>query len=477
MASLVVAGDTSGAITIAAPAVAGTNTLTLPASTGTLVVTGGAQTIEFADGSAAAPSITNSGDTNTGMFFPAADTIAFTEGGTEAMRLDSSGNVGINTTSPGVKLGVVDTSAGAATFPAIFGNRGTTVSTQANIGLQTYDAGSAGITNVIGSVTTSATGGAGSADMVFQTTGSGTRAERMRITSGGNVGIATSSPTSGLEVYRVTSTTGSLTDASLMLSTSATTGRKVSIGFGLGGGVANTCAANIGYDVTNGAGAGLGDIYFSTRNTTADSVPSERMRLFSTGNLTIGANSDASYRLYVASSSTAVPALYLRSSASGDAGTAQIRLIKNDSTNTSSQIFIQFVIDGNNTGSGQINANGASQAAFGSFSDVRLKENIENLPSQLSNIMALRPVEFDYKNGSGHQIGFIAQEMQEIYEDAIGFGENDMLTITGWSKTEARLVKAMQEINIKVDAQATTIQEQQQIINDLKARIETLENT
>ena len=148
-------------------------------------------TINFADGSASTPSITNNGDTNTGIFFPAADTIAFAEGGVESMRIDSSGNVGINTTSPGVKLGVVDTSAGAATFPAIFGNRGTTVSTQANIGLQTYDAGSAGITNVIGSVTTSATGGAGSADMVFQTTGSGTRAERMRIDSSGFVMVGT----------------------------------------------------------------------------------------------------------------------------------------------------------------------------------------------------------------------------------------------------------------------------------------------
>ena len=37
MANVVLSGDTSGAITIAAPAVAGTNTLTLPASTGTLL--------------------------------------------------------------------------------------------------------------------------------------------------------------------------------------------------------------------------------------------------------------------------------------------------------------------------------------------------------------------------------------------------------------------------------------------------------
>jgi hypothetical protein len=41
MASIKLQGDTSGELTISAPAVAGTNTLTLPASTGTLLTTTG----------------------------------------------------------------------------------------------------------------------------------------------------------------------------------------------------------------------------------------------------------------------------------------------------------------------------------------------------------------------------------------------------------------------------------------------------
>jgi hypothetical protein len=62
---------------------------------GTMTVTGSASVV-FAAGTAAAPSITTTGDTNTGIFFPAADTIAFTEGGAESMRISSSGNVGIS---------------------------------------------------------------------------------------------------------------------------------------------------------------------------------------------------------------------------------------------------------------------------------------------------------------------------------------------------------------------------------------------
>ena len=44
----------------------------------------------FADGSAGAPSITNSGDTNTGIFFSAADQVAITTGGTARLTVSST---------------------------------------------------------------------------------------------------------------------------------------------------------------------------------------------------------------------------------------------------------------------------------------------------------------------------------------------------------------------------------------------------
>ena len=56
--------------------------------------------VVFPAGAVGTPSITTTGDTNTGIFFPAADTIAFAEGGAEVARFDSSGRLGIGTTSP-----------------------------------------------------------------------------------------------------------------------------------------------------------------------------------------------------------------------------------------------------------------------------------------------------------------------------------------------------------------------------------------
>jgi hypothetical protein len=68
--------------------------------------------IVISAGTTAAPSISPTGDSNTGIFFPSADTIAFAEGGVEAARFDSSGRLGIGTISAVKPLDV----RGEATF-------------------------------------------------------------------------------------------------------------------------------------------------------------------------------------------------------------------------------------------------------------------------------------------------------------------------------------------------------------------------
>ena len=175
----------------------------------------------------------------------------------------------------------------------------------------------------------------------------------------------------------------------------------------------------------------------------------EKVRVTPSGRVGINIASPTSIQHTLNNESNAVNTLNVQSNVAGDLATHALLVTKRDNNSTTAQVLVGFLINNGATGSGQINANGASAAAFGSFSDERLKENIQDLPSQIESICGLRPVEFDYKDGSGHQIGFIAQEVQGIYPDAVGESRG-FLTLTDMNKNDARLIKAFQELYDKV---------------------------
>ena len=77
------------------------------AGTGFVRVTGDTMTgvLVMPDGTNSAPSIANTGDTNTGMFFGAADTVSFTAGGTKRLDINTTG---IDVTGNMVVSGTVD---------------------------------------------------------------------------------------------------------------------------------------------------------------------------------------------------------------------------------------------------------------------------------------------------------------------------------------------------------------------------------
>jgi hypothetical protein len=163
--------------------------------------------------------------------------------------------------------------------------------------------------------------------------------------------------------------------------------------------------------------------------------------------------------LNVLGTATSTPLVNFQSNVAGDVGQAVLSFAKYDNNTTTSQVWLRAGIHSTGAGCGQINSNGANALAFGTFSDARIKENIVNLPPQLENIMALRPVEFDYikSEGGGHQIGFVAQEIEAVYADAVGDRGDGMKTVSGWSKTEARLVKALQELNANLVAEVAAL--------------------
>jgi hypothetical protein len=397
MANLVISGDTSGSVTLAAPAVSGTTVLTLPTTTGTLVVTGGAQTIEFADGTVSAPSITNSGDTNTGIYFPAADTIAFTEGGVESMRIDSSGNVGIGTSSPN----------SAAVDKAL------TISGTANSILElNYGSTRAGYLYSNSSVTVLSAVGANSL-LRFNTEDT----EKMVITNTGNVGIGTSSPAYKLSVNgRFSYSTGIGEGADLTLSSNGTAIRHA---------VSATWTSQEFY--TGG---------------------SERMRIDSSGNLCVGTTAPGTNQSNIFKRTTsAVWPLTL------DGNNRGLLVVQS----ASSGIAAYFTTS-TSTVAGEISVSGSS-TSYVTSSDYRLKENIVPMIGALDKVSQLKPVTYNWKTDGSNGEGFIAHELAEVCPLAV-CGEKDAVDEEGSIKPQgidtsflvATLTAAIQELNAKVTA-------------------------
>ena len=412
----------TGAVTITpATTISGATTLS-----STLGVTGVAT---FAAGTAAAPAITTSGDTNTGIFFPAADTIAFGEGGAEAVRIDSSGNVGIGTASPGALLQVAGIIKSGVT------------GTNGHLQLARTSDG-ATITNFL------TDGASGIINSVGATIVQVNAAEKMRIDSSGNVGIGTSSPGSRLQV---TDSNGTAFVGGAIQNSNTNVG----IGGLQFSSDPTYFKAAIGLLRSNSNGVGSLVFYNASSTGAADwSTSDERMRINSSGNVGIGTASPTA-KLTIVETSDAPTADFYASGAL--VGTPCMFLKKQPNDGNTTQVYAQFLYNNATSGNGQINGNGSGAAAFGSYSDIRLKENVADLPSQLNNIMSLRPVEFDWKDGSGHQIGFIAQEVNEVYPDIVGKNSDGMLTLTDMNKNDARLIKAIQDLKSIIDAQATRI--------------------
>jgi hypothetical protein len=320
---------------------------------------------------------------------------------TDVITIDSSGNVGIGTSSPSEKLEVAADTSSRIKNQEIGGNSSNWLQ-QAVSSYLIADSDWRFYTNSL---------------------------ERAVIDSSGNVGIGTSSPSlelsvdgdiwqgnrSGVEIGRITNAAGWYDF----------------------GGSSNVNGAQMSH---------VGTLRFLTAST-------ERMRIDASGNLLVGTTGLPvnNGKLSVASSTSQPAARFYQSDLDGSPA---VVVDKASTTNTTSQWFLGFTINNQATASGVITANGPSQATFTTWSDARLKENIADLPSQLDKIMALRPVEFDYieSEGGGHQISFIAQEFEGVYPDAIGERPDGMKTLSGWGKTEARLVKALQEAVQKIEA-------------------------
>ena len=75
----------------------------------------------------------------------------------------------------------------------------------------------------------------------------------------------------------------------------------------------------------------------------------------------------------------------------------------------------------------------------------RYKECILPLQNQIENIKKLEPVEFQWKKDKTKDIGFIAEEIEQIYPDLVAYEEDGEISGVQYSKLTTVLVKALQQ--------------------------------
>jgi Chaperone of endosialidase len=127
------------------------------------------------------------------------------------------------------------------------------------------------------------------------------------------------------------------------------------------------------------------------------------------------------------------------------------------------------------TFAGRITPSGSS-TSYQTSSDYRLKENIQPMTGALDKVKALKPITFDWIADKKASQGFIAHELQEIVPECV-HGSKDEVDADGNPKYQgidtsflvATLTSAIQELSTLITAQQSTIQ-------SLTERITALEN-
>ena len=308
--------------------------------------------------------------------------------------------------------------------------------------------------------------------------------ERMRIDSNGKVSIRSTGYTTDTDLNLLgdglsikNDKNGSNNNWSLIQNTA--TSNTANLAFTTGGGVALTL--NHDTSATFGGTVGVGDSLFLNDGSTtrgrielnsSDTDDIDIIAVSLGSNLkfhTVGTEVgrfDASGNLLVGC--TSFGSVSTRGCQLGSGGTAvfnnhsDVPLYLNRTTSgvTTAAIIISFYR--NDVQSGSVIVSQGGTPAFAAPSDIRLKNNVTDHESELTNLMALRTVRWDWKDetrGSGE--GFVAQELEQTaWADLVSEGEDGYKIVSGLGAVETRLIKA--------------IQEQQTLIETLQAEVAAL---
>jgi hypothetical protein len=414
--------------------------------------------------------------------------------------LTTTGSVGIGTSSPDGQFESAHTNTSTYSSSTIkndfiISRRNSSNVVNQSVGLQFDVTGWSGSTTGVAGITAIQPSNASSADLAFTLRKDGTYAERMRITSDGNVGInATTIAANGLQIGNTSSTD---TEQLFLYSNKAIFSINTD-------GATNAAGTTIAYSWANGGQGPLkfdnatstvmtldasGNLGIGTVNPrrkievsgvaganvlqsqdTADSTNFLRMYADVASGAAINVNTggvirfchsaedftsfseamriDSSGNLLVGCTGTTVTDNGIKLFGVGSGIFGSIAQTKDYSSGTITYNYFETT---NGTVVGSISYNG-SLVAYNTSSDQRLKENIVDAPSASDDIDAIQVRSFDWKADGSHQkYGMVAQELQTVAPEAVSAPEDpeEMMGVD-YSKLVPMLVKEIQSLRARV---------------------------
>jgi hypothetical protein len=331
----------------------------------------------------------------------------------ERARFDTSGNLGIGTSSPGVKLDVVGVARASTRVvsPAFYGS-------------------STGITEYMDSLGTTGiyvtgAGASPSNSIRFFSAGSTTAT----LDTSGNLGLGVTpsawrTSAKAIQIKNYTTLFENTGGASIFSFNSYQNS---------GGGYTYIQPefASQYYQVS-----GRHEWYTAPSGTAGNAITfTQAMTLNNSGNLLVGTTSggatDSNSFSYAPASVKALDLNHLTATASG--------------TN-----YARFNYAGSTIGS--ITQNGTTGVLYNLTSDQRLKENIQDAESASNLIDAIQVRQYDWKSDGSHQrYGFVAQELVAVAPEAVHQpADPDEMMAVDYSKLVPMLVKEIQSLRIRI---------------------------